>query len=70
VPVAEASDDFRFGAAVATFAMTLRESAFKGNGSLGMALELAQSAKEFDPNGYRAEFMLLIRRAMQVTGKP
>lgn len=70
VPVAEASDDFRFGAAVATFAMTLRDSAYKGNGSLGMALELAQSAREFDPNGYRAEFLLLIRRAMQVTGKP
>jgi secreted protein with Ig-like and vWFA domain len=68
--LAAASEDFRFGAAVAMAALSLRDSAHKGESTLARAIELALTAKEYDPNGYRGEFVDLLRRARQVTGKP
>ena len=60
---ADASDDFRFAAAVASFGMVLRDSSHKGDATLGSALELAQGARGEDPNGYRAGFIELVRHA-------
>lgn len=59
-PVTSASDNFRWSAAVASFGMLLRDSAFKGNASYQKVKQLAQSAKGKDPNGYRQEFIELI----------
>lgn len=54
------SEDFRFAAAVAEYALLLRNSEFKGNASYEHALEAAKSAKGADPEGYRAEFVRLV----------
>ncbi len=58
-----ASADFRFAAAVASFGMILRDSPHRGDATLGSALELAQAGKGEDPNGYRAGFIELVRQA-------
>ena len=60
---AQASDDFKFAAAVASFAMLLRDSKYRGNASYGAVLELAEEAKGKDPNGYRSEFLQLVHLA-------
>ena len=57
---ADASNNFRFAASVAEFGMVLRDSKFKGEGSLSGALTLAKSAKGADEEGYRAECLKLI----------
>ena len=58
-----ASTDFKFAAAVAEFGMLLRDSEFKGSSSYGSVLELAEEAKGSDAEGYRAEFLTLVRKA-------
>ena len=68
-PYKEASEDFRFSAAAASFALVLRDSAHKGNATLALAQELAESALRFDPSGYRAEFVQLLTRAQTLAGK-
>jgi Ca-activated chloride channel homolog len=60
---ANASADFKFAAAVAEFGILLRDSEFKGNGTLGAVLEWAQEGKGADRNGYRAGFLELVRKA-------
>jgi Ca-activated chloride channel family protein len=67
---AEASEDFRFAAAVASFALLLRDSPHKGESSFALVQELAAAAKNHDPSGYRAEFLELIRQAKAISGKP
>ena len=58
-----ASTDFKFAAAVAEFGMLLRDSEFKGSSSYGAVLELAGEAKGADAEGYRSEFLNLVRKA-------
>lgn len=65
-----ASEDFRFSAAAAAFALVLRNSAYKGDASLDTALRLAEGATRFDPNGHRAEFIDLVHRAKAIVGRP
>ena len=60
---ANASADFKFAAAVAEFGMLLRDSEFKGSGTLGAVLEWAQEGKGADTNGDRAGFLELVRKA-------
>jgi Ca-activated chloride channel family protein len=43
--------------------MILRDSEYKGNGSLWQVLEWAQQGKGADVNGYRADFIELVRKA-------
>ena len=57
----EMSDNFRFSAAVAEFGMLLRDSDHKGNASYKSAINLAQGAKGQDVEGYRSEFIQLIK---------
>jgi secreted protein with Ig-like and vWFA domain len=66
---ADASEDFRFSAAVAAFAMLLRDSQYKGQASYTLVQELADAARKHDPSGYRAEFMELVRLAKSLSGK-
>ncbi len=60
--VRQSSENFRFSAAVAEFAMILRDSEFKGSSNLKQVKELAGSAMGTDPFGYRAEFLTLVDR--------
>jgi hypothetical protein len=59
---AAAPGDLKFAAAVAEFGMILRDSEYKGNGSLQQVLEWAQQGKGADVNGYRADFIELVRK--------
>lgn len=65
----QASEDFRWAATVASFAMILRDSPYKGNATPGSVLELAQAAKGYDPGGYRAEFIKLVEIVKENTKK-
>ncbi len=66
---AGASDDFRFAASVAAFGMLLRGSCHAGDATLAAVEEYAAGALGEDPQGSRAEFLDLVRRARQVTEK-
>jgi Ca-activated chloride channel family protein len=58
-----AAPDLKFAAAVAEFGMLLRDSQYKGKGSLGAVIEWAQEGKGRDAAGYRAGFIELARKA-------
>jgi hypothetical protein len=58
-----ASKDFQFAAAVASFGMHLRNSQYRGEGSLAATSEIAAGAIGEDKGGYRAEFVDLVRKA-------
>ena len=62
----EISDNFKFSAAVAGFGLLLRESKFKGNCSYNMLINLAQQSKGEDREGYRSEFIQLMKLANQL----
>jgi Ca-activated chloride channel family protein len=64
---AEAPQDLKFAAAVAEFGMILRDSEYKGNGTLQQVLEWAQEGKGADINGYRADFIELVRKAQALS---
>ncbi len=59
----KSSNNFRFSAAVAEFAMILRDSEFKGNSNIESVLKLAEGSKGKDVFGYRTEFLNLVERA-------
>lgn len=61
--IASTSDNFRWSAAVAEFSLILRASKFKADASYDQVLELAQGATGADKDGYRAEFIGLVKRA-------
>ncbi len=66
---ANAAPDLKFAAAVAEFGMILRDSEFKGNGSLGAVTEWAREGKGADTNGYREGFLQLVQRAQQLKAR-
>jgi Ca-activated chloride channel family protein len=57
------SDDFRFSAAVAAFALILRDSDYKGAASYDLVLELAEKSIGPDREWYRKEFIGLVQMA-------
>lgn len=57
----KASADFRFAAAVAEWGLLLRNSDFKGNANHEQIIEIAQKALSYDSEGYRAEFVRLVK---------
>jgi Ca-activated chloride channel family protein len=70
VPVADrrssfdnASTDYRFAAAVASFGMILRDSPHKGTSSLDDVINIAERSRGIDQSGYREEFVRLARKA-------
>ncbi len=64
----QASQDFKFAAAVASFGMILRESPYRGNATLSGVLELAEEGKGSDPHGYRGQFLELVNKARALAG--
>ena len=63
------SDNFRFAAAVADFAMLLRNSKYAGGTNYEYALLLAAGAAGKDREGYRKEFIELIKKATNIYAK-
>jgi Ca-activated chloride channel family protein len=61
-----AAPDLKFAAAVAEFGMLLRDSQYKGKGSLGAVIEWAQEGKGRDTAGYRAGFIEMARKAQSL----
>ncbi len=64
--LSKASTDMRFAVAVASFAMQLQDCPYKGDCTLDAVLELAQSSLGADKEGYRAEFLQLVKTAMDL----
>ncbi len=62
----QASSDFRFAAAVASFGMVMKHSEHKGEANFGSVLELAKEAKGDDKEGYRSEFINLVKKAREL----
>jgi len=60
------SENYRFSAAVASFAMLLRNSQYKGSTTFESVIKLAKSAKGSDLNGYRAEFIDLVNKTSKI----
>ncbi len=65
----DASDDFRFAAAVAEFSLLLRESKFKGDSRYQQVLDLAKSSTGKDEGGYRHEFVRLVEMYKEIAGR-
>jgi Ca-activated chloride channel family protein len=57
------SDNFRFAASVAVFSMLLRDSKFKGNSTYNEVIEMAKASLGKDVEGYRKEFISLLKKA-------
>lgn len=57
----DASDNFRWSAAVAAFGMQLRGSDYAGNITYPEILAIARGARGTDEEGYRAEFIRLVQ---------
>ncbi|MFC2125695.1 von Willebrand factor type A domain-containing protein [Bacteroidota bacterium] len=64
--ISERSDNFRFSAAVAGFGMLLRDSEFKGELTYDDIVTLAKGSMGEDKEGYRAEFIKLVRSAQSM----
>ncbi len=63
-----ASENFRFSAAVAGFGMLLRKSKHKGQMDYDRVLQIAKSSKGKDQEGYRSEFIRMIELAQAIEG--
>ncbi len=57
LPLPQSSNNFRWSAAVASFGMLLRDSAFKGEASYPEVVAMAREARGPDEAGYRQEFI-------------
>ncbi len=68
-PLEQSSDNFRFSAAVTGFSLLLKESLYKGTLSYSQIVQLAESAKGKDAQGYRAKFIELVKKAKVLSMK-
>ncbi|HYE55090.1 MAG TPA: von Willebrand factor type A domain-containing protein [Chitinophagaceae bacterium] len=69
VKLSQTSENFRFAAAVAAAGMVLRNSKFKQDASFDQAWQLAKNALGNDAEGYRSEFLKLIRNAQSIASR-
>lgn len=61
IAMAKTSDNFRWSASVAAFGMLLRESEFVEDFTYDQVVQLAQGSKGEDKEGYRSEFISLVK---------
>jgi Ca-activated chloride channel homolog len=66
--IGQATADFQFAASVAAFGMLLRHSPHAEKMNYGAVLELAQPGLARDEQGYRAEFLELVKAAQSLSG--
>ncbi len=69
VTIDEATDNFRFATAVASFGMLLRNSEYKGDVNYHFIKALAEKSLRYDVEGYRKEFIQLVDAASEITRK-
>jgi Ca-activated chloride channel family protein len=55
------SPELNFAASLAAYGMILRDSPYKGDADLDLVSSLARTALEFDPFGYRADFLEIVQ---------
>lgn len=60
------SDDFAWSSAVASFALLLRQSPYRGLATFDAVIETASAAKGDDPTGRRREFIDMAQRARAI----
>ena len=63
IPLHETSENFRFSAAVAAFGMLMRNSDHLANANIKEIIELAKASKGDDEEGYRGEFLAIVKMA-------
>ena len=63
------SNNFRFSAAVAEFGLLLRQSDFKGDATYNEAIKMATGAYGKDEEGYRTEFVRLVKTAQRLENR-
>lgn len=68
-PIAKASENFRFASAVAGFGMLLRDSKFSKDLTYDAVLELAKGAKGADKEGYRKEFIGMVKNVRSMSAQ-
>jgi Ca-activated chloride channel family protein len=61
-----ASEDFKFAAAVAGFGMILRDSPYKGTATLADVTTWGRQGVSSDAGGYRSEFLGLVQKAQSL----
>ncbi len=64
-----ASENFKWSAAVAEFGLIIRNSKFKSNADLSQVTQLAESAIGNDKNGYRADFLVMVEQYKKMSGR-
>lgn len=64
--VLNVSSELNFAAGVAAYGMVLRNSPYKGESSFKMAAELASAGLDFDPYGYREDFIDVVNAAAKL----
>lgn len=69
IPLSKTSADFRWSASVAAFGMLLRESEYIKNFSYDQVVQMAQGAKGEDKEGYRIEFINMVKSFNGVVAK-
>ena len=62
------TDNYRFAASVAAFGMLLRNSEFKQEANYTNIIQLAKTAIGKDAEGYRKEFIQLVKKASAIAG--
>ena len=60
--MAQASENMRFAASLTAFGLIMKQSAHKGTADKQMVLNLGATAKTFDPNGYRSQFIDIVNK--------
>ncbi len=68
--LSKATNNFRFSAAVAAFGELLRGGTYAENMNYDAVLKLVRNAKADDRNGYRGEFLNLVRTAAALDSQP
>jgi Ca-activated chloride channel family protein len=55
-----ATENMRFASSLTAFGLLMKESVHKGTANKQMVLDLGSNATNFDPNGYRAQFIGIV----------
>ena len=64
--IKDLSPELDFAASLAAYGMILRDSPYKGDADLEMVSSLARTALEFDPFGYRADFLEIVQETVSL----
>ena len=64
-----ASEDFRFASAVASFALILRNSNYKGDATYNDVINWVQNSKTYNPHNYKTELLNLLNQAKRLDAR-